>query len=98
MTSRSISDALTTCQPWVVLFYSIGTTFDQTEPSRSATERSGVRFRNYLIGAFLIIKIFDYEDEMTLFFFFGISSSFSLKIVLKMYWLDFPLLNSLFTV
>ena len=33
----------TTCNP----VFSIGNCFDQIEPSRSATERSGVRFRNY---------------------------------------------------
>ena len=46
MTStRSSSDALTTCQPF---FYSIENCFDQIEPSRSAMEHSGVRFRNYI--------------------------------------------------
>ena len=29
------------------MFYSVGNCFDQIEPSRSATERSGVRFHNY---------------------------------------------------
>ena len=46
VTSSSSSDAFTTCQPCVILFYSIGNSFARTEPSRSATERSGVRFRN----------------------------------------------------
>ena len=48
MTStRLSSDAITTCQPCVILFYSIRNSFDQIEPSRSAMERSGVRFCNY---------------------------------------------------
>ena len=47
-TSVSSSDALTPCQPCAILFYSIGNCFDQIEvPSRSVTELSGVRFRNY---------------------------------------------------
>ena len=45
MTStRSSSDTVITYQPCVILFYSIGNCFDQIEPSRSATECSGVRF------------------------------------------------------
>ena len=34
----------TMCNP---VFFSIGNCFDQIEPSGSATEHSGVRFRNY---------------------------------------------------
>ena len=60
MTStRSSSDALTTCQPCVILFYSIGNCFDQIEPSRSATERSGVRFRKVSNGTSPEEKIYN---------------------------------------
>ena len=61
VTSRSSSDALTKCQPCVILFYSNRNCFDQIEPSRSAMEHSGVRFPTYIKTNECNLSIFYHE-------------------------------------
>ena len=63
MASMSSSDAVmvftdhvsTKCIAVFLVFYSIGNCFDQIEPFRSATERSGVRNQNYILGYYATI-------------------------------------------